>query len=176
MGLHKHPNTSKSVVQPFERPGMSNLETPYPSLRASCTNTDNCARLTTPSGGWGVLKVAWCFLVARPWPFQGWGAPFIDDVASKAKSRSWYRLADGSFEEVARSEEIRHGGYLFYRSDVSGSGATIAGEKSEFLKDGLKIVAFLCESNDRTPDVVYVRNPTVYICVAGPCGPRWGAY
>ena len=42
-------------------------------------------------------------------------------------------------------------------ADIERSGGTISGEKSEFLKDGIKMVAFMCGSKGRTPDEAKVR-------------------
>ena len=42
-------------------------------------------------------------------------------------------------------------------ADIERSGGTISGEKSEFLKDGIKMVAFICGSKGRTPEEAKVR-------------------
>ena len=42
-------------------------------------------------------------------------------------------------------------------ADIERSGRTISGKKSEFLKDGIKMVAFICRSKARTPEEVKVR-------------------
>ena len=42
-------------------------------------------------------------------------------------------------------------------ADIERSGGTISGEKSEFLKDGIKMVAFMCGSKGRTPEEAKIR-------------------
>ena len=44
-------------------------------------------------------------------------------------------------------------------ADIEHSGGTISGEKSEFLKDGIKMVAFICGSKGRTPEEGKVSKP-----------------
>ena len=41
-------------------------------------------------------------------------------------------------------------------ADIERSGGTISGEKSEFLKDGVKVVAFVCGSAGQTPEAAKV--------------------
>ena len=41
-------------------------------------------------------------------------------------------------------------------ADIERSGGTVLREKSEFLKDGVKVVAFVCRVEERTPEVVKV--------------------
>ena len=42
-------------------------------------------------------------------------------------------------------------------ADIEFSGGTISGEKSDFIKDGIKMVAFICGSKGRTPKEAKVR-------------------
>ena len=76
------------------------------------------------------------------------GKPFIDDVAVKPVSRSYYLDNEGKPEEVAPG--IRR--YVLEAivsldkvvADIERARATISGEKSEFLKDSLKVVVYVC--------------------------------
>ena len=80
---------------------------------------------------------------------QGRAKPFIDDVGVKPFSWSFYRV-DGEFEEVMLGvskyvmEAIISLDEILV--DIEHSGGTILEEKSEFLKDGIKMVAFICGS------------------------------
>ena len=42
-------------------------------------------------------------------------------------------------------------------ADIERSGITISKEKTEFLKDGIKMVAFICSSHEQTPEEAKVR-------------------
>ena len=42
-------------------------------------------------------------------------------------------------------------------ADIEQSGGTISREKSEFLKDRIKMVAFMCGSKGRTPEEAKIR-------------------
>ena len=42
-------------------------------------------------------------------------------------------------------------------ADIERSGGTISREKSEFLKDGIKMVAFMCRSKGQIPEEAKVR-------------------
>ena len=41
-------------------------------------------------------------------------------------------------------------------ANIERSGGTVSGEKSEFLKDGVKVVVFVCGSAGRTPEAAKV--------------------
>ena len=83
---------------------------------------------------------------------QGRSRPFIDDVGLKPASRSFYRKSDenGEFEEALPGvrrfvmEAIISLDQTL--ADIERSGGTISREKSEFLMDGIKMVAFTCGS------------------------------
>src|SRR5258706_7295089 len=96
---------------------------------------------------------------------QGRAKPFIDDVGVKPSSRSFYRKGrddgDGGYEEVMPGvrkfvmEAIVSLDQTL--ADIERSGGTISGEKSEFLKDGIKMGAFICGSKGQTPEEAKVR-------------------
>ena len=109
---------------------------------------------------------------------QGWVKPFIDDVGVKPASKSFYRKRkqtscraegdeteegdkDDEFEEVIpRVKKYVMEAIVFLDetlADIEQSGRTISGEKSEFLKDGIKMVAFMCGSKGRTPEEAKIR-------------------
>ena len=100
---------------------------------------------------------------------QGRGAPFIDDVGVKAPSRQWYKLPDGSFEEVMPGvrrfvwESLLSLDLTLVYCELAG--ATISGIKSEFLMKELKMVAFLCGAEGWRPDLVKIDK----IARWGPC-------
>ena len=81
------------------------------------------------------------------------GKPFIDDIAVKPKAKSYFRDSNGRPEEVAPGirrfvlEAIISLDKLL--ADIERAGATIAGEKSEFLKESLKVVAYICGEKGR---------------------------
>ena len=81
------------------------------------------------------------------------GNPFIDDIAVKPKAKSYFRDSNGRPEEVAPGirrfvlEAIISLDKLL--ADIERAGATIAGEKSEFLKESLKVVAYICGEKGR---------------------------
>ena len=89
------------------------------------------------------------------------GKPFIDDVAVKPVSRSYYLDKESKPEEVAPGirrhilEAIVSLDKVL--ADIERAGATISGEKSEFLKDLLKVVAYVCGKDGRTPEQVKVK-------------------
>ena len=68
---------------------------------------------------------------------------------------------DDEFEEVMpRVRKYVMGAFVSLDetlADIERSGGTISGEKSEFLKDGIKMVAFICESKGRTPEEAKIR-------------------
>ena len=80
--------------------------------------------------------------------------PFSDDVAVKPVSRNYYLYKEGKPEEVA--PRIRR--YVLEAiasldkvlADIERAGVTMSGEKSEFLKDSLKVVAYVCRKDWRT--------------------------
>ena len=82
-------------------------------------------------------------------------APFIDDVAVKHVSRSYYLNKDGTPEEVVPG--VRR--YVLEAiisldkvlADIERAVAIISGEKSEFLKSSLKVVGYICGQDGRTP-------------------------
>ena len=84
---------------------------------------------------------------------QGWAKPLIDDVGIKPFSQSFYRV-DGKFKEVVPGvkkcvmEAIVSLDETL--ADIEQSSGTIMGEKRKFLKDGIKMVAFICGSQERT--------------------------
>lgn len=90
----------------------------------------------------------------------GRSLPFVDDVGVRPCSRSYF-LRDGVHEEVLPG--VRR--YVIESivsldevlADIERSGGTISRENSEFLKDGVKMVAFVCSSAGRTPDEVKAR-------------------
>ena len=107
---------------------------------------------------------------------QGRAKPLIDDMGVKLASKSFYRKrkqtscrtertaegdGDGEFEEVMPG--LRK--YVMEAivsldetlADIERSGGTISGEKSEFLKDEIKMVAFMCGSKGRTPEEAKIR-------------------
>ena len=74
--------------------------------------------------------------------------PFIDDLAVKPVSRSYYLNTEGTQEEVVPG--VRR--YILEAiisldkvlADIERAGATILGEKSEFLKSLLNVVTYIC--------------------------------
>ena len=83
------------------------------------------------------------------------GKPFINDVAVKPISRSYYLNKEGMPEEVVPGVKR----YVWEAiipldkvlADIVRAGVTISGEKSEFLKSSLKVVAYICGQEGRTP-------------------------
>ena len=85
--------------------------------------------------------------------------PFIDDVAAKPPSRLTYPDADGKpvipevrlyiLEAIQSLDEV-----LAY---IERAGGTTSGFKSAFVCEGLKIVAFVCDSEGRHPVAEKVR-------------------
>ena len=88
--------------------------------------------------------------------------PFIDDVATKPPSRSTYPDTDGKpkmsmipgvrlyiLEAIQSLDEVL--------ADIERAGGTISGFKSAFVCEGLKIVAFVCDSEGRPPVAEKVR-------------------
>src|SRR5205085_12588590 len=84
------------------------------------------------------------------------------DVAAKPPSRSTYPDADGKqkmsaipgvrlyiLEAIQSLDEVL--------ADIERAGGTISGFKSAFVCEGLKIVAFICDSEGRHPDMEKVR-------------------
>jgi len=91
----------------------------------------------------------------------GIGKPFIDDVAVKSASRSMFLDKDGIPEEVAPG--IRK--YVLEAiisldkilADIEHAGGRISGKKSEFLKEQIKIVAYVCGIDGRTSEEIKIR-------------------
>lgn len=84
-------------------------------------------------------------------------APFIDDVGVKPRSRSRFiNPATGKPEEVIPGVRrfVLESMMALDRvlADIERAGATISGIKSEFLKDSLKVVAYICATNGRSPE------------------------
>ena len=88
--------------------------------------------------------------------------PYIDDVAAKPPSRSTYPDADGKpkmsaipgvrldiMEAIQSLDEVL--------ADIERAGGTILEFKSVFVCEGLKIVAFVCDSEGRLPVAEKVR-------------------
>jgi len=86
----------------------------------------------------------------------GIGKPFIDDVAVKPASRSTFLDKDEIPEEVAPGirKYVLEAIILLDKilADIKGAGGTISGKKSEFLKEQIKIVAYVCGIDGRTPE------------------------
>ncbi len=92
---------------------------------------------------------------------QGRSLPFVDDVGIRPNTRSFYKREGGEeYEEVMPGvkkyvmEAISSLDQTL--ADIERSGGTVSGEKSEFLKDGVKVVAFVCGSAGRTPEAAKV--------------------
>ena len=89
------------------------------------------------------------------------GKPFIYDVVVKPVSRSYYLNKDCTPEEVVPGvrryvlEAIISLDKILV--DIERAGGTILGEKSEFLKSSLKVVACLCGQVGRTPEQVKIQ-------------------
>ena len=88
--------------------------------------------------------------------FRGRCEPFIDDVAAKPPSRSTYPDANRKpkmsaipgvhlyiLQAIERLDEVL--------VDIERAGGTISGFTSVFVCEGLKIVAFVCDSEGRHP-------------------------
>lgn len=86
----------------------------------------------------------------------GIGKPFLDDIAVKAPSRSLFLDKNGVPEEVATG--IRKFVLVAIISldkilaDVECAVGTISDAKSEFLKERIKIVAYVCGMEGRAPE------------------------
>ena len=86
------------------------------------------------------------------------GKPFIHNIAVKPKTKSYFCCRNERPEEVEPG--IRTSVLEAFISldkvlaDIERIGATISGEKSEFLKESLKVVAYICGEKGRsTKDV-----------------------
>jgi len=92
------------------------------------------------------------------------GQPFIDDVGVKPPTRSLFLDSSGKPIEVA--PEIRR--YILeaivsidkVMADIERAGGTTLGAKNEFLREQLKIVAYVCGMNGRSPKVTKTRKIT----------------
>ena len=100
---------------------------------------------------------------------QGRSAPFIDDVGVKPVSKSFYQKSDsGNDNGENEYEEVLPGVRKYVMEAITSldqtlahierSSGTISGEKSEFLMDSIKIVAFICGSKGRTPEEAKIVN------------------
>ena len=93
---------------------------------------------------------------------QGRCEPFIDDIATKPPSRSTYPDADGK-PQMSEIPGVRL--YILEAiqsldkvlADIERAGGTISGFKSAFVCEGLKIVAFVWDSEGRHPVAEKVR-------------------
>ena len=78
---------------------------------------------------------------------EGRGQPFVDDVGVKPVSRSMYLDHNGDPEEVMPGIRrfVLEPIISLYRvmADIEKAGGTIPGLKSEFLRETLKIVAYV---------------------------------
>ena len=89
------------------------------------------------------------------------GKPFIDDIAVKPKAKSYFRDSNGRPEAVAPGirrfvlEAIISLDKVL--ADIEQVGATISGEKNEFLKQLLKVVAYICGEKGRSPEEVKMK-------------------
>ena len=87
--------------------------------------------------------------------------PFIDDIAVKPKTKSYFRDSNGRPEEVAPGirrfvlEAIISLDKVL--ADIEQAGATISREKCEFLKESLKVVAYICGEQGRSPKEVKMK-------------------
>ena len=89
------------------------------------------------------------------------GKPCIDNVAVKPVSRSHYLNKEGTLEEVVPG--VRK--YVLEAiisldkvlADIERAVATISGEKSEVLKSSLKVIAYICRQDGRTPQQVKIQ-------------------
>ena len=87
--------------------------------------------------------------------------PFIDDIAVKPKTKSYFRDSNGRPEEVApgiRSfvlEAIISLDKVL--ADIEQAGATISREKCEFLKESFKVIAYICGEQGRSPEEVKMK-------------------
>ena len=87
--------------------------------------------------------------------------PFIDDIAVKPKTKSYFHDSNGRSAEVAPG--IRKFALEAIISldkvlaDIERAGATISGEKSKFLKESLKVVAYLCREKGRSLEEVKMK-------------------
>ena len=89
------------------------------------------------------------------------GKPFIHDIAIKPKTKSYF------CDSIGRPEEVAPGTRRFVLeaiisldnvlADRERAGATISGEKSEFLKESLKVVANICAEKGRSPEEVKMK-------------------
>jgi len=94
----------------------------------------------------------------------GIGKPFIDDPVVKPGSRSIFLDKNGVPEEVAPGirkfvlEAIISVDRVLV--DIERAGGRISGAKSEFLMEKLKVVAYICGSNARTPEDTKIQRIT----------------
>jgi len=94
----------------------------------------------------------------------GIGKAFIDDVAVKPVSRSMFLDKDGIPEEVAPGIRKYMLEAIILQSkilaDIERACGTISGKKSEFLKEQIKIVAYVCRIDRRTPEEAKIKKIT----------------
>ena len=89
------------------------------------------------------------------------GKPFIDDIAVKPKTKSYFRNRNGRPEEVApRIRRFVLNAIISLDkvlADIEWAGATISEEKSEFLKESWKVVAYISGEKVRSPEEVKMK-------------------
>ena len=87
---------------------------------------------------------------------------FIDNIVVQPKSRSKYLNREGE-PTISQIQGVRL--YVLEAiqnldavlEDIETAGGTIAGYKSLFLAEGIKVVAYVCDSNGRYPDIEKVK-------------------
>ena len=89
------------------------------------------------------------------------GKPFIHDIAIKPKTKSYF------CDSIGRPEEVAPGTRRFVLeaiisldnvlADRERAGATISGEKRQFLKESLKVVAYICRKKGRSSEGVKMK-------------------
>ena len=89
------------------------------------------------------------------------GKPFIDNVAVNPVSCSYYLDKEGKPEEVTPGirRYVLEAIVLLDKvlADIKRAVVTISGEKSTFLKDSLKVVAYIYGKDGRTPEQVKIQ-------------------
>ena len=94
------------------------------------------------------------------------GKQFIDDIAVKLKTKSYFCDSNDIPEEVAPG--IRRSVLEAIISlnkvleHIEWAGVAISGNKSEFLKESLKVVAYICREKGRSPKEVTMKKIEVW--------------
>jgi hypothetical protein len=104
--------------------------------------------------------------------------PFIDGIAVKPRSRSMYPQPDTGEPEESRLPGVRR--YIMEAiqnfdevlADVERGGGTISGQKSSFICEGLRIVAFVCDSEGGTPIQIKSRKSSIGLPAAASRKPK----